>query len=55
MTDSEYNIADLKIEKDSETFRQFEQIIKRQGYTNFKAGILVAMNFYVQHFTKSEE
>jgi len=45
-----YNFADLKIEKSSETFRSFERIIEKQGYMSLKAGILAALNFYIQYF-----
>jgi len=46
-----YNFADLKLDKTSDTFRNFERIIKKQGYTNLKAGFLAAINYYVQQFS----
>jgi hypothetical protein len=45
---------DLKLKKDTDTFRAFTRVIERQGYPTLKAGILAALNFYVQHFSQKD-
>jgi len=47
---SNYKTADVKLERNSDTFKQFEALRIRLGYTNFKAGLVAAMNFMLQHY-----
>jgi len=44
--------ADLKLERNSETFRRFDELRVQLGYTSLKAGIFAAMNFMLLHYEK---